>query len=64
VPAEAILERDGLSDAAIDAAAACAATLVTPDDDLHASSAYRRHLTRVLAGRALRRASARMGPAA
>ena len=62
-PAEEILERDGLSDAAIDAAAARAAALVTPDDDLHASSAYRRHLTRVLTGRALRRAAARMGSA-
>ena len=51
-------------DAAIDAAAARAAGLVTPDDDLHASSAYRRHLTRVLTGRALRRAITRMGSAA
>jgi len=59
-PAEEILERDGLTDAAIDAAAGRAAELVTPDDDLHASSAYRRHLTRVLTGRALRRAAARM----
>ena len=62
--AEEILERDGLSDAAIGAAAARAAALVTPDDDLHASSAYRRHLTRVLTGRALRRAAARMGSVA
>ena len=43
---------------------ALAAALVTPDDDLHASSAYRRHLTRVLTGRALRRAAARMGSVA
>jgi carbon-monoxide dehydrogenase medium subunit len=64
VPAEELLESDGLSDAAIDAAAARAAALVTPDDDLHASSAYRRHLTRVLTGRALRRAAARMGSVA
>jgi carbon-monoxide dehydrogenase medium subunit len=61
LPAEELLESDGLSDAAIDAAAERAAALVTPDDDLHASSAYRRHLTRVLTGRALRRAAARMG---
>ena len=64
LPAEELLESDGLSDAAIDAAAARAAALVTPDDDLHASSAYRRHLTRVLTARALRRAAARMGSVA
>jgi carbon-monoxide dehydrogenase medium subunit len=61
--AEEVLERDGLTDAAIDAAAARAAELVTPDDDVHASAAYRRNLTRVLTGRALRRAMARMGGA-
>ena len=59
--AEEILERDGLSDAAIDAAAARAAELVEPDSDIHASAAYRRNLTRVLTGRALRRAKAKMG---
>ena len=59
--AEEILVRDGLSDAAIDAAAARAAELVTPDDDLHASAAYRRNLTGVLTARAVRRAAARMG---
>jgi carbon-monoxide dehydrogenase medium subunit len=57
--AEEILERDGLGDAAIEAAAARAAELVHPDSDIHASAAYRRHLTRVLAARALRRARAR-----
>ena len=61
--AEEILERDGLSDAAIDAAAARAAELVAPDADIHASAAYRRNLTRVLTGRALRRARARMAGA-
>jgi carbon-monoxide dehydrogenase medium subunit len=59
--AEEILERDGLTDAAIDAAAARAAELVTPDDDVHASAAYRRNLTRVLTARAVRRAAVRMG---
>jgi aerobic carbon-monoxide dehydrogenase medium subunit len=59
--AEEILERDGFSDAAIEAAARRAAELVEPDTDIHASAAYRRNLTRVLTGRALRRAVARMG---
>jgi len=59
--AEEILERDGLGEAAIDAAAARAAELVEPDGDIHASAAYRRNLTRVLTGRALRRAKAKMG---
>jgi carbon-monoxide dehydrogenase medium subunit len=57
--AEAILEREGLSEAAIAAAAARAAELVDPDSDVHASAAYRRHLTRVLTGRALKRACER-----
>lgn len=59
--AEEILESEGLSDAAIDAAARRAAALVEPDTDIHASAAYRRNLTRVLTGRALRRAAARLG---
>src|SRR5205807_3722894 len=54
--AEEILERDGLDDAAIDAAARRASELVSPDSDLHASADYRRHLTGVLTGRAIRRA--------
>jgi CO/xanthine dehydrogenase FAD-binding subunit len=54
--AEEILERGGLGEAAIDAAAARAAELVEPDSDIHASADYRRHLTRVLTARALRRA--------
>jgi carbon-monoxide dehydrogenase medium subunit len=54
--AEEILERDGLGDRAIAAAAETAATLVTPDSDLHASADYRRHLTRVLTERAIKRA--------
>jgi aerobic carbon-monoxide dehydrogenase medium subunit len=59
--AEEVLEREGLDDAALDAAAARAAELVSPDSDLHASAAYRRHLVRVLTGRAVRRAITRMG---
>ena len=59
-PAEEILERDGVSDAAIAAAARRSAELVDPQEDIHASAAYRRNLTRVLTGRALRRAAAGM----
>ncbi|PWU24727.1 MAG: molybdopterin dehydrogenase [Candidatus Rokuibacteriota bacterium] len=59
--AEEILERDGLSERAIDAAASRAEQLVEPDSDIHASAAYRKNLTRVLTARALRRAVARMG---
>jgi CO/xanthine dehydrogenase FAD-binding subunit len=53
--AEEILERDGLGEAAIEAAAARAAELVEPDSDIHASAEYRRHLTRVLTARAIRK---------
>ena len=60
-PVEEILERDGLSDGAIEAAARRASELVEPDSDIHASADYRRNLTRVLTGRALRRAVAKMG---
>jgi carbon-monoxide dehydrogenase medium subunit len=54
--AEAILERDGLGDAAIEATARRASELVEPDGDIHASADYRRHLAGVLTARALRRA--------
>jgi aerobic carbon-monoxide dehydrogenase medium subunit len=54
--AEEILESEGLSDHAVEAAAARAAELVDPDSDIHATAAYRRHLTRVLTARAIRRA--------
>jgi carbon-monoxide dehydrogenase medium subunit len=57
--AEQILERDGLTDEAIAAAAARASELVEPDSDIHASADYRRHLTGVMTGRALKRARAR-----
>jgi CO/xanthine dehydrogenase FAD-binding subunit len=54
--AEAILERDGLGDTVIEEAAAKAAEMVSPLSDQQASIEYRRHLTRVLTERALRRA--------
>lgn len=60
-PAEEILERDGLTAAAIEAAARRAAELVEPESDIHASADYRRNLTRVLTGRALHRAAAKLG---
>jgi len=53
--AEEILERDGMGDPAVEAAAARAAELVAPDSDIHASAEYRRHLTRVLTARAIRK---------
>jgi CO/xanthine dehydrogenase FAD-binding subunit len=59
--AEEILERDGLLDVAVEAAGRRAAESVEPESDIHASAAYRRNLTRVLTGRALRRAVTRLG---
>ena len=56
--AEEVLERDGLSDTAIAAAAAKAAELVSPLSDQQSPAEYRRHLTGVLTERALRRARA------
>ena len=54
--AEEILEQGGVGERNIDDAAARAAELVDPGADLHASAEYRRHLTRVLTRRALKRA--------
>ncbi len=54
--AEEILEREGLGEAAIEAAARRATELVDPDADIHASADYRRHLAGVLTKRALIRA--------
>ena len=62
--AEAILERDGLGDTAIEAAAGRAAELVRPDSDIHGSADYRRSLTGVLTSRALKRARERARQAA
>ncbi|PYN96221.1 MAG: molybdopterin dehydrogenase [Candidatus Rokuibacteriota bacterium] len=59
--AEEILEREGFGDDAIARAAAKAQDLVQPDADIHASSDYRRHLTGVLTGRAIKRAMAKAG---
>jgi aerobic carbon-monoxide dehydrogenase medium subunit len=54
--AEAVLERGGLGDSVIEDAAKRAAEMVSPLSDQQASADYRRHLTRVLTERALRRA--------
>src|SRR5207244_10897566 len=54
--AEEILEREGLGEAAIEAAARRATELVDPDADIHASADYRRHLAGVLTKRDLIRA--------
>jgi aerobic carbon-monoxide dehydrogenase medium subunit len=55
--AEAMLERKGLGDAAIEEAAGAAAREVEPMRDQNGSVEFRRHLTRVLTRRALRRAA-------
>jgi aerobic carbon-monoxide dehydrogenase medium subunit len=57
--AEEIVEREGVGDKTVAAAAARAAELVQPDSDLHASADYRRNLTRVLTARALKNAIGR-----
>jgi carbon-monoxide dehydrogenase medium subunit len=58
--AQAALDGEDLSPAAIQAAAEIAAsTDLDPPSDIHASTAYRRHLARVLAQRVLTRAAAR-----
>jgi len=57
--AEQILEGEGLTESSIEAAAVRASELVEPDNDIHASAEFRRHLTRVLTRRALRQAKAR-----
>ena len=59
--AEQMLERDGLGDAAIEAAGRRASELVEPDADIHASADYRRHLTGVLTTRAIKRALTKAG---
>lgn len=59
--AEAILESKGLGEAAVEEAAAAAASSVEPMTDQNGSAEFRRHLTRALAGRAVRRAAAGRG---
>ena len=54
--AEEVLESGGVGDLSIEETAARAAELVDPGADLHASAEYRRHLTRVMTRRALKRA--------
>jgi len=56
--AEEILEREGLTEESLEKAGARSAESVEPDSDVHASADHRRHLTRVLTQRALRRARA------
>jgi aerobic carbon-monoxide dehydrogenase medium subunit len=56
--AEGVLEQKGIGDGAIAEAAEAAAGVVEPMSDQHGSAEFRRHLTRVLTGRALRRAAA------
>lgn len=57
--AESILQGQPFSEALVAAAAQQASHEIEPDDDLHASADYRRHLARVLVGRALTEAASR-----
>lgn len=57
--AEAIVARDGLAAAPMDAAADAAAREVAPSGDVHASADYRRRLTRAMTRQALASAASR-----
>ena len=57
--AEHIIMQDGLNEATAKRAAKAAAEEVDPSNDLHATAGYRRHLTGIMASRALLRAGAR-----
>ncbi len=59
--AEALLTGTGFEPDAVAAAIDALRNAVDPDDDLHASADYRRHLAGILAGRALGDAWARVG---
>ena len=59
--AESALEGETPTAAAIEAAAAAAAGEIDPPSDIHAPAEFRRHLTRVLVGRAVSAAAARAG---
>jgi len=54
--AEAVLSGSGVDDDTIAAAVAAVRTTVEPDDDLHASADFRRHLVGVLVERAIKAA--------
>ncbi|HTZ77624.1 MAG TPA: xanthine dehydrogenase family protein subunit M [Stellaceae bacterium] len=54
--AEAVLEQKGLSEAAVEEATEAAARAVEPMADQNGSAEFRRHLSRVLTGRVLRKA--------
>lgn len=58
---EALVAGRRLDEATLDEAARAAAGAVDPEDDIHASAAYRRHLAGVLTVRALRKAARRSG---
>jgi carbon-monoxide dehydrogenase medium subunit len=57
--AEDIIMRDGLNEVTAKRAAKAAADEVDPSSDLHATAGYRRHLTGIMASRALLRAGER-----
>jgi CO/xanthine dehydrogenase FAD-binding subunit len=57
--AEAILKGSKLGKSDLDKAAKTAADCVTASDDMHATSAYRKHLTGVLLRRAVEKAASR-----
>lgn len=58
--AESLLQGEPFNDVLIAAAAQQASDDIEPDDDLHASADYRRHLTRILVGRGLKEAASRV----
>ena len=55
---ESALAGSALEDGEIEAALASVDAAIEPDDDLHASAAYRGRVARVLLGRAIREARA------